>query len=282
MRCFHAIFCVMGGSVQDVASSMSTLPFHGHPQIYGRLLHDALPFGQPVGITVATLVVGSTRSETPELSGHLHLSAHRCRTTYPLSPRFVDCPPSSRRPFSSPYASQLMSQNSQCIPEPDFLPFESADPTETVVAQVEPDQAPGTLNAPIALTENSSQVYGHAPKDFASRYKRFAQEGRKYILGPMPVRDFLDTFCYIEFPSDYSMENMPTTKGAFATVPRAGDTESVIYDPLVHLHRMFKCHFNEPYSSIPSMQSTGMGSLDAQASYSETLPIMQTRKETRR
>ena len=137
-------------------------------------------------------------------------------------------------------------------PDPDFIPqADDHDGASSVgeedelgsvgedEVRVEPSVlGPGMLNAPIALTENSSQVYGHAPKDADSRYYRFADEAVRFTLGPMPVQDFLDTF--LDCPG-LSMDEMPSTLDAFKDVPMMGNTESDIYMPFVSclIHRLF-------------------------------------------
>lgn len=56
---------------------------------------------------------------------------------------------------------------------------------------------------------------------------KYAEEGSKFFLGPMPVRDFLDAF----FPK-VSLKGMPSSNGAFKEVPSSGP-EKDIYEPLV-------------------------------------------------
>lgn len=126
-----------------------------------------------------------------------------------------------------------------CNPDPAFLPddvYDSQLTTSTTDAEAADSQLPGTLNTPIALTENSSQVYGLGLKDWKSRYRRLANEGRTFILGPMPIRAFLDTFCDY-WPKEITIEDMPSANDAFKDVPRAGGVESDIYAPLVRKHR---------------------------------------------
>ncbi|OJT06872.1 hypothetical protein TRAPUB_2278 [Trametes pubescens] len=87
----------------------------------------------------------------------------------------------------------------------------------------------GAYNAPIAIMENSSQIWGHLPTDATPRYIRYAQEGRHFVMGPMPPRDFLDTFCNCP---DVVMKDMPCTDNAFAKVPSSAGAERAIYEPL--------------------------------------------------
>ncbi|TFK89715.1 hypothetical protein K466DRAFT_597539 [Polyporus arcularius HHB13444] len=55
-------------------------------------------------------------------------------------------------------------------------------------------QGSGALNTPIARTENSSQVFGFDPKAAEDKYKRLARDAYRYMLGVMPVSQFLDAF----------------------------------------------------------------------------------------
>lgn len=78
------------------------------------------------------------------------------------------------------------------------------------------------------------RVFGsHKRKAEALNYK-YAEEGSKFFLGPMPVRDFLDAF----FPK-VSLKEMPSSKGAFEKVPCSGD-EKDIYESLARV--VVSCH----------------------------------------
>ena len=93
----------------------------------------------------------------------------------------------------------------------------------------------GAWNAPIAyfmMTETSGQTYGFGTKTEEERYCRLAQEARKWVLGPMPPRDFLDAF--LEQEDEWAcLGEMPASEGAFKDVPRAAKLEQGIYEPLV-------------------------------------------------
>ncbi|KAI0367830.1 hypothetical protein BV20DRAFT_1088595 [Pilatotrama ljubarskyi] len=73
----------------------------------------------------------------------------------------------------------------------------------------------GAYNVLIALTENTSEVYGHSPKDSQSRYARLAKEARYFAAGPMCPRAFLETFC--PCPAEV-LEKMPSAVDAFKDV----------------------------------------------------------------
>lgn len=87
------------------------------------------------------------------------------------------------------------------------------------------------LNTPLALHENATQTDGFEPKDSKSRYRRFAADMKKNVLGPMPPQDFMDNFMPDRKGSDRS--GRLSSKGAFKKVPERAEHESLIYDPLV-------------------------------------------------
>ncbi|GBE84635.1 predicted protein [Sparassis crispa] len=68
---------------------------------------------------------------------------------------------------------------------------------------------------------------GFAPKNAEERYLRYAEEARKFFLGPMPVDDFLD------FLPKADMSGMPRPRNAFDALPRKPKRESEIYTPLI-------------------------------------------------
>ncbi len=98
----------------------------------------------------------------------------------------------------------------------------------------------GAWNAPVAhvmMTETSGQTYGFGMKTEEDRYHRLAEEARRWVLGPMPPKDFLDTFLGQDGRRDahscHHWGKMPDPKGAFDDVPEAGGPEKQIYEPLV-------------------------------------------------
>ncbi|KAI9060873.1 hypothetical protein FKP32DRAFT_1730486 [Trametes sanguinea] len=103
------------------------------------------------------------------------------------------------------------------------------DPAESSLA-VPAVPSEGTYNVPIALTENNTAVYGHMEKVASVRNPRFAKEGQKFALGPMPLREFLETFC--PCPAEV-LARMPPAQEAFAKVPEAAQDEQDIYVPLI-------------------------------------------------
>ncbi|KAI0935419.1 hypothetical protein AcV7_003854 [Taiwanofungus camphoratus] len=83
-------------------------------------------------------------------------------------------------------------------------------------------------STPIAKNENTAQHYGFDPKDASARDQRYAREARKFFLGPMPVRQFLD-----DFLSECKDGDMPKSEGAFKHIPKCVANEPDIYDPLI-------------------------------------------------
>ncbi|KAL5499274.1 hypothetical protein ACEPAH_1792 [Sanghuangporus vaninii] len=79
----------------------------------------------------------------------------------------------------------------------------------------------------IAISRTINGTSRETRSDF-SLY-RHARDGRKVIIGPMPVKVFLDEF----LPPVPNGEPMPKPAGAFAKVPRNAKNEKAIYDPLI-------------------------------------------------
>lgn len=95
----------------------------------------------------------------------------------------------------------------------------------------------GAWNAPIAhvmITETSGQTYGFGVKTEEDRYHRLAEEARRWVLGPMPPRTFLDTFLAPKGRAWQAHQGkMPTPEKAFDDVPEVEGPEKDIYEPLV-------------------------------------------------
>ncbi|KAI0350368.1 hypothetical protein OH77DRAFT_1573299 [Trametes cingulata] len=87
----------------------------------------------------------------------------------------------------------------------------------------------GPWNAPISLSENSSQTFGFTNKDSAFRYPRLAEETLPRTIGPMPVEHFFQEFlpCAPEV-----LNEMPDPGGAFSGLSRA-KKESDMYSVLI-------------------------------------------------
>ncbi|KAI0671021.1 hypothetical protein C8Q78DRAFT_831258 [Trametes maxima] len=86
----------------------------------------------------------------------------------------------------------------------------------------------------LCLTESSTQTYGFGNKTAGSRYPRFAEEGMRTIVGPMPPGQFLDTFLQRQqFERNGIMDDMPSSKNAFIHIPREAKKEEEIYEPLI-------------------------------------------------
>lgn len=64
-------------------------------------------------------------------------------------------------------------------------------------------------------------------KDAASRYVRYAEEARKFFVGPMPPMDFVTQF----LPK--AANPAPHWTKAFADVPTQANKEEELYRPLV-------------------------------------------------
>ncbi|GBE84618.1 hypothetical protein SCP_0605970 [Sparassis crispa] len=84
---------------------------------------------------------------------------------------------------------------------------------------------------PLAKNDPDYEVW-QKPEDFdhsdvKGRYRRFASSARRFILGPMPLDEFL------EFLPETDMSNMPRPINAFNEVPAEARTEQQIYKPLI-------------------------------------------------
>ncbi|OBZ71146.1 hypothetical protein A0H81_08671 [Grifola frondosa] len=88
------------------------------------------------------------------------------------------------------------------------------------------------FNVPMALHDSGEQTGGLNPKHAKSRNSRNVQEAEKFILGPMPIQDFLDTFLQ-DSASDERKNHMRSSRNAFNAVPQRGDKASDITKPLL-------------------------------------------------
>ncbi|GBE84773.1 hypothetical protein BKA93DRAFT_824938 [Sparassis latifolia] len=79
---------------------------------------------------------------------------------------------------------------------------------------------------PTTRNENGVQQWGFGSKLANDRYERYSQEAERYILGPMPVEDFLDFLP--EAPT-----KRPNARNAFIDVPERAEKEKDIYTPLI-------------------------------------------------
>ncbi|KAI0663992.1 hypothetical protein C8Q70DRAFT_944258 [Cubamyces menziesii] len=87
----------------------------------------------------------------------------------------------------------------------------------------------GAWNTPLPFTESTSQTFGFDAKDVKSRYPRLAYDLENVVLGPMPVREFMQTFLPV---SAEVLEKRPSHLHAFDGIGNIGK-ESDIYEPLV-------------------------------------------------
>lgn len=94
---------------------------------------------------------------------------------------------------------------------------------------------PAAQNAPLLLKRPGLDHYGFDPRRAVALRLMHADKTRNFIVGPMPVRIFLDDF----FPNKPS-RRMPHSRKAFMIVPKDGSEEELIYKPLVCAAE--KCH----------------------------------------
>ncbi|OBZ70596.1 hypothetical protein A0H81_09157 [Grifola frondosa] len=90
----------------------------------------------------------------------------------------------------------------------------------------------GVLDTPMAFSTCSEKSGGFALKEVKSRNSRNVQEAKKFILGPMPVQEFLHAFL-----EDSALEkrerNMRASANAFNRVPAHCEEASAITEPLL-------------------------------------------------
>ncbi|RDX44318.1 hypothetical protein OH76DRAFT_1102210 [Lentinus brumalis] len=86
------------------------------------------------------------------------------------------------------------------------------------------------VDTPLSLTDTSYGSWGFDDKRSEKRYLKLAAEGRKTIIGPMPVSDFLSAFLRAD---ELGLKGMPQPRFAFADVPEQPQTEADIYSPLI-------------------------------------------------
>ncbi|KAL5480746.1 hypothetical protein ACEPAI_9686 [Sanghuangporus weigelae] len=87
----------------------------------------------------------------------------------------------------------------------------------------------------IAISRTINETSRETQSDFT--LYRHARDGRKVIIGPMPVKVFLDEFLS-PVPNG---EPMPKPAGAFAKVPRNAKNEKAISDPLIESINSGRC-----------------------------------------
>ncbi|KAI0935439.1 hypothetical protein AcW1_008643 [Taiwanofungus camphoratus] len=84
----------------------------------------------------------------------------------------------------------------------------------------------GPVETPLRRRNHNQYEYFDSD-DARARYLRYAQQARKFFLGPMPVEDFLD-----DFLPETSVA-MPNITDAFKHVPKGAAKEEEIYTPLI-------------------------------------------------
>ena len=89
---------------------------------------------------------------------------------------------------------------------------------------------PAAAAPPLKCIYNVPLPSDQPPLRAKNRIIGFVNDVREHVVGPMPVRAFIDEFLYLE--------NLPYTgvlsrRFAFQSVPSQADTPSGIYEPLV-------------------------------------------------
>ena len=90
------------------------------------------------------------------------------------------------------------------------------------------DKSKLPFHVPIARCDDKTQQFELDASDAADRYRQYAADAYRFMLGPMPVREFLN-----EFLPRYSKKRMPSSRDAFKGVPKESSHDKDIYEPLV-------------------------------------------------
>lgn len=81
-------------------------------------------------------------------------------------------------------------------------------------------------------------MFGFGPRQSEDKYARFAKEAFRFIIGVMPVDEFLDTF--MDCTRIMEMFPLPPNclkRDLFKDVPQEPSDENLIYEPLVCVPR---------------------------------------------
>ena len=87
-------------------------------------------------------------------------------------------------------------------------------------------------NVPMALDQTLTHTYGLEPEGAKSRNKRNIGEARSYVVGPMPVFDFIGDFVTLQGVATRS-DAFLESEGAFCSVPESAPSVAGISEPLV-------------------------------------------------
>lgn len=110
------------------------------------------------------------------------------------------------------------------------VPVELPKTPETQIGRAVNITSPLPYNTPITRNENSCKD-SFQEQDAEARYLRLAKELLKWITGPMPTEEFIDTFLPSAEPSPDHL--MPSAVDAFKCVPANPKKERQIYEAIV-------------------------------------------------
>ena len=91
--------------------------------------------------------------------------------------------------------------------------------------------SPCVHQIPLAIDPDTSHTDGLDPRFATARCVRNFEACRKHILGPMPLKEFFDTFLHV-LP-DADITRRLSSKDAFRAVPSSADNVLDIWKPLV-------------------------------------------------
>ncbi|GBE84617.1 predicted protein [Sparassis crispa] len=94
--------------------------------------------------------------------------------------------------------------------------------------------------------------------DIRRRYRQYADSAQGFILGPMPVEEFL------EFLPETDMSNMPRPVNAFNKVPAEAGTEQQIYNPLIAAINGIRTRSRKSQRRCPGFTFKGMATSGAE------------------
>ncbi|KAH9915714.1 hypothetical protein B0H21DRAFT_887034, partial [Amylocystis lapponica] len=85
------------------------------------------------------------------------------------------------------------------------------------------------LGVPEIIRDSTETSHTSIMKDAKSQHVRYVQEARRFMLGPMPVQDFIHEF----LPRDTDMTKMPPSVDAFKKIPAKPERKTDIYGHLI-------------------------------------------------
>ncbi|KAI0929783.1 hypothetical protein AcW1_008637 [Taiwanofungus camphoratus] len=95
-----------------------------------------------------------------------------------------------------------------------------------------------SLRFPFERNENAAKRFGFDCRNASARNLRYARESKKFSLGPMLARKFLD-----EFPPECEDGNMSKSEDAFKHVTKRAVKEQEIYNPLIMAQLLIREYF---------------------------------------